>query len=321
VLVTIAELLSVDTRRPLTIPHARLRLASGIRQSQSSLLLQALTDLQAKYGLLSDWRAEDDTVTISVSDEFPSPDISELDLEVVLRKQIRRALLFKLYDLYCEHRDRFFTYPLVESAGEIGLSREDIFEQVLTLQSDGYLEYGVCDGGACTSSLTGSGIALCENRALLFRELAVLHVRSDYEERQQPSAAPEYVSKARIGDIKSVASRNFDLKKLVRLCEELNTAHQHGCFYSMAYLLRAIVDHVPSIFGCTTFEAVANNHANGRSWKELMLRLNEGTRKIADMHLHQQARSAETLPDFQQVNYMGELDALLCEVLSALRKA
>jgi hypothetical protein len=42
---------------------------------------------------------------------------------------------------------------------------------------------------------------------------------------------------------------DFDFQKLIRLCEELNSSYDQGNMYASAMLTRAILDHVPPLFG------------------------------------------------------------------------
>ena len=59
----------------------------------------------------------------------------------------------------------------------------------------------------------------------------------------------------------------------IRLCEELNTAFQEECYFSTAMVTRALLDHVPPVFGFKAFNEVANSYAGGgKSFKEAMQR-------------------------------------------------
>jgi hypothetical protein len=72
----------------------------------------------------------------------------------------------------------------------------------------------------------------------------------------------------------------------VRLCEELNIASREGCHFATAALTRALVDHVPPLFGKKNFSEVANNYAGTRSFREAMEHLDSAAKKMADGHLH-----------------------------------
>src|SRR3989344_1996017 len=71
----------------------------------------------------------------------------------------------------------------------------------------------------------------------------------------------------RIKELKTIKSDYFDISKLIRFCEELNSAFSLENFLSTAMLVRAIADHIPPIFGKTSFTEVANNHGS-KSFKD-----------------------------------------------------
>ncbi|MCQ4629921.1 hypothetical protein GB927_007750 [Shinella sp. CPCC 100929] len=125
------------------------------------------------------------------------------------------------------------------------------------------------------------------------------------------------VDPSRIDELRNITSPNFDLAKLIRLCEELNLAFATQSYLSMAMLTRAIVDHVPPIFGKSTFSEVANNHG-GATLKRELKNLDTTARSIADLHLHSQIRRKEVLPTITQVDSSNSLDLLLAEVIVAL---
>jgi hypothetical protein len=128
----------------------------------------------------------------------------------------------------------------------------------------------------------------------------------------------EYVHQSRIDNLKGINSENFDLKKIIRLCEELNLAYQNGCYFATAMLLRSITDHIPPIFGCKNFQGVFNNYNGGKSFKELMGKFENTLRKVADGYLHEQIRKKEELPNANSVNFSQELDKLLEEICRIL---
>lgn len=128
-----------------------------------------------------------------------------------------------------------------------------------------------------------------------------------------------YVAPTRILELRSIKSPQWDLKRLVRLLEELNSAHEHELHMATAILVRAVVDHVPPVFNAKNFSEVANNHPASRSFSEQMRHLDTSLRKIADMHLHQPVRKAEVLPAAPQVDFRAALDVLLAEVVRLLQ--
>jgi len=128
------------------------------------------------------------------------------------------------------------------------------------------------------------------------------------------SENPMLIAESRIGELRALASPDFDFTKLIRLCEELTIAAREECHFATAMLTRGLLDHVPPVFGKSTFSEVANNYG-GRSFKELMQPLDGMARKVADWHLHGQIRKRETLPTAQQVQFAASLDMLLSEIV------
>jgi hypothetical protein len=110
----------------------------------------------------------------------------------------------------------------------------------------------------------------------------------------------------------SVHSR-FDLRKLIALCEELNKAAENSAWYSVAFLTRAIIDHVPPAFGCTTFAQVVGQ-VPGKHLKPAAQALDSFARKVADLHLHEPLKPQLSLPNETQMHVAHYLDVVLGEV-------
>lgn len=132
------------------------------------------------------------------------------------------------------------------------------------------------------------------------------------------SGAYNFVNQNRIKELKTIKNDDFDITKLIRFCEELNSAFSLENFLSTAMLVRAIADHIPPIFGKTSFTEVANNHGS-KSFKESMKNLDNSSRKISDSHLHTQIRKKEVLPNSNQVDFSNDLDVLLAEIYRVLK--
>jgi hypothetical protein len=133
------------------------------------------------------------------------------------------------------------------------------------------------------------------------------------------SFEPSFVDASRIAHLKAIHSPRFDLTRLIQLCKELNGASASASYLSVAVLARALIDHVPPIFGVRTFAEIQTNYSGSRSFKESMSHLDLSCRKIADAHLHIQIRSREVLPTRTQVNFSNDIDVLLAEVVRILR--
>jgi hypothetical protein len=129
-----------------------------------------------------------------------------------------------------------------------------------------------------------------------------------------------YVDPMRIEELEKINNESYDLTRLIELCRELNIVWSTDSYLATAMITRTIINHIPPIFSCKNFTELTNNYNGGKSFKDLMFRLDESLRKIADNHLHKQITSSEVLPNFTQVNFIPEVDVLLSEIISTLRK-
>jgi|SRR5579884_534541 len=155
------------------------------------------------------------------------------------------------------------------------------------------------------------------------KDMAWEWVRMKENKPPKPAAKAGYmalISESRLSELRALSSPDFDFRKLIRLCEELNFAFQEEGYLATAMLTRGLLDHVPPVFGCKTFSEVANNYpGGGRSFKETLQHLENASRKVADAHLHMPIRKSETLPTAQQVNCGQQLDVLLSEIVRIMR--
>lgn len=131
---------------------------------------------------------------------------------------------------------------------------------------------------------------------------------------------PNLVDADRLEALRQLRPKAYDLARLVRLCEELNICYGAGAYHGAILITRALLDHVPPLFNVRTFGDIANNYRGGRSFREAMVHLQNGARKIADLHLHTQVRSSEALPNQTQVNFSPYLDVLLAEIIRIQEK-
>lgn len=163
-----------------------------------------------------------------------------------------------------------------------------------------------------------------ESTKLLVKNLDKLSERliedkwNDENLSEEIVANESYIDSSRIDALREKVNPKFDLAKLICLCEEANLAYDNNAIYSAIMITRAIIDHVPPIFGFSSFSEVANNYQGGKSFKEVMIRLDTVTRKIADMHLHQQIQEKEILPSQKQLNFSPEIDVLLAQILKEI---
>lgn len=154
-----------------------------------------------------------------------------------------------------------------------------------------------------------------EVRELAWKWVQMKEAQATAIARQHAAASRlTLIAETRLAELRALTAAQFDFKKLIRLCEEINTVYSEGCYFATAMLIRGLLDHVPPIFGKATFTVVANNYG-AKSFKETMQHLENAARKVADAHLHMPIRKSESLPVAQQVNFAPELDVLLSEIL------
>jgi len=137
--------------------------------------------------------------------------------------------------------------------------------------------------------------------------------------RQGVASMHPYVDLARLQELRTVSNKNWDLTRLVKMCEELNEAFERNAFITCSLLVRGIVDHVPPIFSRKSFGEVANNYPGSKSFQKSMQQLDKSLRNHADGNLHTQIRRNESLPTRTQVAYWSDLDKLLEETIRLLK--
>ena len=122
-----------------------------------------------------------------------------------------------------------------------------------------------------------------------------------------------YVDKKRFQALKKKRGQ-LDFSRLIQMLSELDHAFSVGNYISVILLVRAILDHIPPVFGLDAFIEVANNYGT-KSFKDSMSHLENSSRKIADSYLHTRIRNKESLPNKTQVNFSNDMDVLLAEIV------
>jgi hypothetical protein len=128
-----------------------------------------------------------------------------------------------------------------------------------------------------------------------------------------------FVSIERIEDFKKIENKSFDLTRLIKMCQELNDNFSRKNYVSVIILVRAILDHIPPIFGYRNFAEITNNAKLAKSTKASFVHLEKSSRNIADAYLHIQIRGKEILPTDKQVNFSSDIDTLLGEIIRILK--
>jgi hypothetical protein len=324
-LIALAEISLIRDSTEIEITEELILLASAHNKNQIEHIKSTLSLFKKDYELIESWSFYNGVFKIILSSNFPFPQTGSIDIDLLRIKHIRRLLLYKLYQEYKATSQRFTRYPLVELSKVIGVERDEIFDNVLLLEEEYYLKYGLADGGNCTSYLTNEGIKLCENKLLLFQEYCVLNLNINEEQESNYISDnigffnSTYVSNNRIDELLTIKNNNYDLSKLIKLLNELNDAAEKVNVFTIAMILRAIIDHIPPIFNKNTFSEVLNNYSWTKSNRELMERLELSFRKIADSYLHTVIRKKEIIPSPKQVDFRAELDVLLCEIISIIK--
>ncbi len=174
------------------------------------------------------------------------------------------------------------------------------------------------------SAISGLKIAINKHRSDLFDKLKVAILKHNKSIKTQPKMSLArndlYIAEERINELSKSQNSSFDFSKLIRFCEELNSAHIHENYLSIIMLVRSILNHVPPVFGESDFIHVASNYKfsiseDAKSFKKSMGNLATSSKDIADAHLHQRIKNKESLPTFQQVNFSADLDVLLAEII------
>ena len=142
---------------------------------------------------------------------------------------------------------------------------------------------------------------------------------NDIPKKKKNNNSSEFINQERIDDLKEFDLKQFDLLRLIRMTNEINFSYSENNFISVILLTRALIDHIPPIFGQNNFSAVYGSYGS-RSFKESMKHLDASMRKIADSYLHTHIRKKESLPTINQVNFSPDVDVLLAEIIRKLRE-
>jgi hypothetical protein len=138
----------------------------------------------------------------------------------------------------------------------------------------------------------------------------------------EPTAIAEpFVDVDKIRRIEQLRTVDLDTKRLAQMLREMNASYKAESYMSCIFSIRAILDHVPPIFGFATFAQVTANYAGGRSFKDSIEHLERASRKIADSYLHAPIRRDEATPSKMQVEFRADVDVLLAECIRRLEAA
>ena len=173
------------------------------------------------------------------------------------------------------------------------------------------------DGNIDTSTIVEAHIL----RSKLIPVIDYLNeIKDDESYFERIRVSNSFIDDEILAKLRVIKNQNFDLKKLIRFIEELNEAYKFGNYLSSILILRALINHIPPIFGVTSFSQVVSQ--SGRSIKSILSRLEDEARPIADLHTHMMIRKLEHLPTKNQVEpYKSSIEILLNEIINKLEEA
>lgn len=171
---------------------------------------------------------------------------------------------------------------------------------------------------ATASFITGATKQLSEFLYLIDKIVAQSE-NSEQKTQGVDKGRAAYIDKNTLLRLIKIENKNFDLNRLISLCNELDDNYSLENYHSCAMLLRAILDHIPPIFGKTNFDDVCAQYG-GKSFKDIMRPLNETAKKIGDDYLHTRVSKKVLATTKTQVNFQANLDTLLNEAAAILEK-
>jgi hypothetical protein len=184
---------------------------------------------------------------------------------------------------------------------DVASSKEYFFQRLLTSWQP------TAPGNTLTSLLPSQPLALWWNEN---DPLCSVPNRATYE----------FIATVRLDALRSANHVEFDCTRLICLCEELNACAAGGHAHAVILLVRAVLDHIPPVFGVRSFAEVASNYGGGgQSFKASAERLQNQARKVADRMLHQIIRNREVAPEMHEVDFSRELETVLAEVCRILK--
>ncbi|MGW4778432.1 hypothetical protein ACWEPA_17430 [Streptomyces filamentosus] len=136
-------------------------------------------------------------------------------------------------------------------------------------------------------------------------------------------ARPPYLDDDLLTQIETTApSTRWKVDKLLTLCAELNDSYASNNAYTCAALIRAVLDHIPPVFGHRDFKQVAAQHTFTvqRTDKAHAQKL-AGFKDIADDALHRPISANIPLITMNDIPEPARLRAVLHELVTIMRKA
>lgn len=132
--------------------------------------------------------------------------------------------------------------------------------------------------------------------------------------------APVFISTDHIYRLKKITNKDFDLSRLIRYCEQINDNYASGNFESVAFLSRALIQHIPPVFGQPNFESVGSQTSSGKdtSFKKSCIHLQNSLKHIVDDLIHAPITKRQIPISSEETDFSQDLNRLIREIIDQL---
>lgn len=145
------------------------------------------------------------------------------------------------------------------------------------------------------------------------REKVAEWKRHNFEENKNPTTTSYIKQEIIEGFVKK--NDGFNYKKLIKLFVELNSNYAAGYQYSSSILIRTILDHIPPLLKCSSFNEVVDSYSWSQTDRAYMKKLldfkNEG-----DDALHRQISNYQDFLQMDNLPNSNRINRLLQECLT-----
>lgn len=160
-----------------------------------------------------------------------------------------------------------------------------------------------------------------ENRGASSVPIPTLPAATRIPDPVATSESAPYISQRLIDDLQEAGEKSpWKVDKLLDLIHELNNNHAAEQPYSCLALIRAIMDHVPPVFGQKGFAGIVSSVSMTATDTKYLKALG-GYRFSGDDVMHRQASNITSHIDMRDVPPAAYVKILLNQVLKALRDA
>lgn len=183
----------------------------------------------------------------------------------------------------------------------------------------GLMPSDVCEQLDAVPSSIDSIYDVLDSKAHLDAVCVDIHTELEFPtSSDSPATKTSLIASSIIEELRNTTTGAFDVTKLTGYCKEINSSFYHGNIVACSLLMRTVLNHVPPVFGRSSFSEVTANA--GKSLKENLEYLESGLRKLADLYAHQPIRKNEQYPTKSQVEpFRAQFEVLLHEVLGKLK--